>query len=254
MSRTATILIMAVTALGLFTGCKPTTQEKQALYEMRREAFESRITAYFQKMNNDTAMRQLRLDFEETKGAVPGIDADPLTGQVLQHFDFSLDGLVLLDVKCDACQTKQTAPYHGVRIRCGRCGGMYEPTPLAGEWTAIAEDDQTRETMETLGKNVVPMYRTTEELDAKKPLKAKVIYIRTTVLHDPASKITLSPKALERASVSASELQKEGGYRSGDRYFGMVEFAFEGGALKVVSRAEEEAIRPWKNLRRFLSN
>jgi hypothetical protein len=253
--------ILAVVALA---GCKQVTKEQGT------KAFHKELHLYFNNLNNEAQARK-----DEFRKADVKLGMVLPTGSIYSTYTFDETAFIVQNYKCKVCETKLIITSPSTEYLCPSCGHCpYAPHPAGFNRKespckiCIGADGKPHEpnaaiiTDESFKRSdsaavVKPMFEFKDGKDnANATMRAYVRYVRRQWAFDQRGVVEVSPRVVEKASVDMSYIPSEaqgsrnpGFHRLDGTYVGELIFEFSGGDLSLLSRKQEEAVRPWKDLK-----
>ncbi len=272
--RITFLLASAVLSASLLA-CKPPPRDQAV------RVFQKEIHLHFQNLNNEANQRKEDLRKGLALAAANPAMAAP-TGTILNTFSFDENAFVVLNYKCKTCEARLILPVPSAEYLCKSCGHCPyiqhpagfnktqspcaaclgpEGKPKAPSDVLVSRDFFQKEE----GCVVKNMFELPADASPEKPMRATVRYVRQQWSYDARGTVASTQKITEKAAIDPeflpvgaeydaanpkSRFQRAGFHRLDAVYVGELQFEYRGGDVRPVTKAREEAVRPWKDLGR----
>ena len=261
------LLVLGIAAAVALGGCQKVTKEQGT------KAFYKELHLYFNNLNNEAQFRK-----DEMRKADAKLGIITPTGSIYSTFVFDETAFIVKNFKCKTCETKLIISSPGTEYLCPSCGHCPYVTHGAGFnrkespcKICMGTDGKPKEPNPALiakesfekepGAQVLPMFEFAQGKDnPNATMAATVRYVRRQWAYDNRGVVEISSRVIEKAGVDPNYLpiaataegqlgRPPGFHRADATFVGQIEFEFRGGELTLKTRYQEEAVRPWKDLK-----
>ncbi len=225
------LMICAVFAVAVGIGCGPPPSDKH---------FQDVVMVHFSQLNieGETA----RIDARVKKAAATA----PAGGRQYSTYSWHPEGVILEDVECNKCRTRQTVvAYRGEDVPCSSCGSPDRDKTTGRMSSPLLRGGQTsQQLLDLYREKARPMFELRAELAKGTKEKVAIVrYVRQHWIIDDLGKIDISEKAMQRAGTT-SKFDTEGGYHRPDSMFiGTTAFFYTGAAQQIDSASVAKILK-----------